>query len=58
MKTIKPSMLKNWEDIDQSKAVLDCVCNNPQWYAWYKIGNKFHAHRKPTITEVINNKFK
>jgi len=58
MTQVKPSMLKNWEDIDQLKANLQCVGNHPEWYAWYKINDKFMPHRKPTINEMINNKFK
>ena len=58
MQTVKPSMLKNWEDIDQTKAILNLVGSHPKWYSWYKIGNIFMPHRKPTINEVIKNKFK
>jgi hypothetical protein len=58
MKQVKPSMLKKWEDIDKSKAILECVGNNPEWYGWYKIDNKFLPHRKATISEMLNNKFK
>ncbi len=56
--TIKPSQLKDWEDIDQSKANLQCTGGMPELYSWYDSDGVWYAHRKPTISEQIHNEFK
>jgi len=59
---IKPSDLKNWDDIDQSKANLECCAGlpkkHPEWYDWYEHESGiFYPHRKPTISEMHNDEF-
>ena len=55
---ITPSQLKNWEDIDQSKASIVYIAGYPELYGWleYESGI-FYPHRKPTISEIVNNEF-
>ena len=55
---ITPSQLKNWEDIDQSKASMDNVAGKPELYGWFKHESGiFYPHRKLTISETVNNEF-
>lgn len=56
--TIRPSQLENWDDIDQSKANIQSTGGKPELYGWFKIGEVWYAHRKPTIEESHNNEFK
>ncbi len=60
MYSIKPSNLKEWANIDQSKAVTDSVPKSMEYiYGWYlSTDGKYYPHRKPTVNEILNNKFK
>jgi hypothetical protein len=55
---IKPSQLQDWKDIDQSKADTNHTAGRPELYGWFKSkGGVFYPHRKPTISETLNNEF-
>lgn len=55
---IRPSELKNWEDIDQSKANTQCTAGCPELYGWFEYESGiFYPHRKPTIIEIQNDEF-
>lgn len=54
---IKPSQTKSWDDIDQSKANIQCTGGRPELYNWYKKDDVFFAHRKPSIHEMHENEF-
>lgn len=55
---VRPSDLKEWSEIDQSKAILNGVhITRVEWYGWYKSGDAYYAHRKPTLKEYENNCF-
>lgn len=54
---IRPSQLKNWGDIDQSKANTQCTGGKPEIYGWFEIDGVFHAHRKPSMSEWDKNEF-
>lgn len=55
---ITPSQLKNWEDIDQSKASIQNIAGKPGLYGWFEHESGiFYPHRKPTISEIANNIF-
>ena len=30
---------------------------NPEWYAYYQNEGLWYPHRKPTVSEIVNNKF-
>ncbi len=59
---IKPSETKSWDVIKyepaskQSMAVKTLL--HPEWYNFYINDGIWYPHRKPTISEIINNQFK
>lgn len=59
---IRPSDTRNWDVVktdpkNHSQATKEM--KNPEWYAYYKgDDDKWYPHRKPTISEIVNNKFK
>lgn len=63
MTTVKPSNTKNWDvvrhfpgsKLSQSAKAL----KEPNIYAYYLSDDgTWHPHRKPTVSEIINDKFK
>jgi len=55
---IKPSQLKSWDNIDQSKASTDNTAGHPEYYGWFQHESGiFYPHRLPTINEIINDEF-
>lgn len=53
----KPSQIKCWDEIDKSLAMTAHVAGNPQQYGWYLLNGFYYPHRKPTVTEFVNDKF-
>lgn len=52
---IKPSQLKNWDEIDHSKANLQFTGGRPELYSWYEKNGTYYAHRKPNTNEILND---
>lgn len=52
---IKPSQLKEFEEIKNAKNIH--LVGNPDWYRWYLSNGIYYPHRKPTVNEIVNNKF-
>ena len=57
MTPIKPSQVKKWEDIDQTKANLQFTGGMPELYSWYEKDGVWFAHRTPTIHEIYYDEF-
>ena len=55
---IKPSQLKSWDNIDQSKASTQNTTGHPEYYGWFEHESGiFYPHRLPTINEIVNDEF-
>lgn len=60
-RTIRPSDLVEWDDVEDdadhhSQAVMQI--EQKYDYRYYLIGKEWFPHRKPTINEMIKNRFK
>ena len=55
LKEVKPSQLKEFEEIKSLKNIH--LVKNPNWYRWYLDNGIYYPHRKPTVNEIVKNKF-
>lgn len=53
--SVNPSQLKKFEEIKNAKNIH--LVKNPNWYGWYLSNGVYYPHRKPTVNEILNNKF-
>ncbi len=62
VKEIKPSEVKNWDVIrhfpNSQLSTSTKALKDPTVYAYHFDEGKWHPVRKPTISEIINDKYK
>jgi hypothetical protein len=58
---IKPSELKSWAVVKEEPkkhSVATKAIKQPDWYSYYERDGLYYPHRKPTISEIVNDRFK
>jgi len=57
--TIRPHHIRDYKDIpdDDYMSVDGINSAEKKNYGWYKVGNTWYPHRKPTLKEILTNNF-
>lgn len=60
MQNINPSDTKNWDVVRHLGHLSNAAKNlqDPKVYAYYLLDGRWTPIRRPTVSEIINNKYK
>jgi len=54
---VAPSKLRSYDNIKNEPHSINSTGGHPEWYYYYKHGDTWMPHRKPTLQEMYADKF-